>query len=282
MTLTGIQNRGRIGPVGGLDEAALVGHHDELGAVAGVQLHHRSAHVGADRGRADDPLRSDLVVGQALGDQRHDLPLPVGEAGQRRRAGLAATRSRRELGDQAAGDARREQGLPGSNDVDGPHQLRRLRVLDEEAGGASSQRVEDVLVELERREDQHLDVSQLRIVGDRPGRLQAIDTRHADVHQHDVGTLPAHELQRRRAVAGLADDLDIVLDVEQHPKPGAHELLVVGDDDADHARLGHETDTANPPPGRGPIVLRPPVVVARSRMPCRPRPPLLAAATPRP
>jgi len=37
------------------------------------------------------------------------------------------------------------------------------------------------------------------------------------------------------AVDGLADDLDVRLGLQDHPEPRAQELLVVGDEDADHA-----------------------------------------------
>ena len=60
------------------------------------------------------------------------------------------------------------------------------------------------------------------------GGPQAVGARHADVHQHDVGALAAHELDRLLAVRGLADDLDVVLRVEQRAEPGADERLVVG------------------------------------------------------
>ena len=42
---------------------------------------------------------------------------------------------------------------------------------------------------------------------------------------------------RLRAVGGLADDVEVVLGVEDHLEPGAHERLVVGDQDA-HAHMG--------------------------------------------
>ena len=39
------------------------------------------------------------------------------------------------------------------------------------------------------------------------------------------------------AVDGLADDLDVRLGLQDHPEPRAQELLVVGDEDADHAHI---------------------------------------------
>ena len=87
------------------------------------------------------------------------------------------------------------------------------------------------------------------------------------------------------AVGRLAHDLDVVLGVEQDPEPGADQGLVVGEDDADHARpraaaridgtgaTGSQARTRKPPPGRGPassVARR--RQRARSRMPAMPWP----------
>ena len=52
------------------------------------------------------------------------------------------------------------------------------------------------------------------------------------------GLQPAGELDRLRAVGRLADDVEVVLGVEDHLEAGAHERLVVGDQHAHdaHAR----------------------------------------------
>ena len=57
--------------------------------------------------------------------------------------------------------------------------------------------------------------------------------RHPDVHQDDVGAGPRGSVDRRRAVAGLADDVEVGLGVDHHAEPGAHQRLVVDEDDAD-------------------------------------------------
>ena len=67
-------------------------------------------------------------------------------------------------------------------------------------------------------------------------RLDAVQLGHLDVHQHHVGLAPAREIDRRRPVPGLADDLDAGLRLEDRAEAGAHERLIVGDEHAD----GHE------------------------------------------
>jgi hypothetical protein len=39
-------------------------------------------------------------------------------------------------------------------------------------------------------------------------------------------------------VGGFADDLEVVLGVQDHPEARSHEGLVVGDEDADHGAAG--------------------------------------------
>ena len=238
--------------------------------------------MGAHGGRADDPVGGDLLVRQALGDEDHDLALAIGQLGQRGAVGLAAAGPGGELGDQPAGHRRRQQGLAAGDDPHGPDELGRLGVLDEEPGRAGSERLEHVLVELERRQDEHADVGEVGVGGDRLRRSEPVEPGHPDVHQHDVGALGPDERQGRLAVAGLADDLDPLLAVEQDPEPGPDELLVVGEHDPDHGRPSHTTRTRYPPAGSGPIVAAPPVVAARSRIPTRPRPEPPATAPPRP
>ena len=67
------------------------------------------------------------------------------------------------------------------------------------------------------------------------------------------------------AVGGLADDLEVVLGVEDHAEAGAHERLVVGDQQPDaHATLnsraadGSAARTRQPPPSAGPASSSPP------------------------
>ena len=70
--------------------------------------------------------------------------------------------------------------------------------------------------------------------GEQARRLEAVEDRHADVEQAHVGPQLAGEGDGGAAVAGLADDIDAVR-LEDEAEPGAHHLLVVGDDDAQGA-----------------------------------------------
>ena len=145
-----------------------------------------------------------------------------------------------ELLDQPARHRGRQQRLAGGHDADCVDELLGRRVLQEEAAGAGAQRLEDVVVLLEGRQDQH---PRARRARPRPaGRLEPAAARHLDVHQHHVGPEAPGDLDGLLAVAGLARDLEVLLGSQDQLEAGPHQGLVVGQDDAH----GH----APPPPGR--------------------------------
>jgi hypothetical protein len=94
--------------------------------------------------------------------------------------------------------------------------------------------------------------------GDDPARrLDPVEHRHADVHQHDFGPQAARRLHRVLAVTRLADDRRLGLRLEDLPEADPDERLVVRDQDGRH-RIGSRTRTAKPPLGRRPASRRPP------------------------
>src|SRR5215813_3119423 len=275
---------------GGSGDAGLVGDHDQLDPVAAVQLGQEPAHVRLDRGHAQVQARGDLGVGHPGGDQREHLALALGELRKhliaRRRYG---TWPAGELGDQAPGDARRQQRLSAGDHPDGFEQLLRRCVLEDEPAGPVAQGFEDVLVLVEGGHHEDPGQRVLPAVEDDLGGFQAVHDGHPDVHQHHVGPQGPGLAYRLDPVTGLADDLQIRSGVDQDPESGAHKGLVVGDQHADrvaggartavglagHRRrssAGRRATTAKPPPGRGSAVNWPPSSAARSRIPTMPRP----------
>ena len=74
---------------------------------------------------------------------------------------------------------------------------------------------------------------------DGPGGLDPVEDGHAHVHEHDVGPVELDQAHGVGAVGGLADDLEVVLGLEDHAEPLAQQRLVVGQDDPDrHAVVG--------------------------------------------
>ena len=103
---------------------------------------------------AQDEALRDLVVREALGEQAEDLLLARRERRQLVGPELAARAEPRELGDQAPRDRGREERVARGDDPDGVEERLGADVLEQEAAGARLQRVVDVLVEVERREDE--------------------------------------------------------------------------------------------------------------------------------
>ena len=66
-----------------------------------------------------------------------------------------------------------------------------------------------------------------------PRGLDPVDARHPHVHEDDVRREHPGRLDGLRAVARLADHLEIGLGVQDQAEAGAHELLVVGEQEAD-------------------------------------------------
>ena len=99
------------------------------------------------------------------------------------------------------------------------------------------------------------------------------------------GRCDAGEVDRLRAVGGLADDLQVLAGVDQHPEGAAQERLVVGEEDADGHGVACRAEACAPAARgcRGSVVTTskptslpsltrrsPPTAWARSRMPMMP------------
>jgi hypothetical protein len=93
---------------------------------------------------------------------------------------------------------------------------------------ASPQCLVDIGVEVERRQDEY--ARALRTVSDdAASRLEPVQLRHPHVHQDDVRVRLSGDGDRLVAVSGLADDVDVRLELEDHAKPGPDHWLVVDD-----------------------------------------------------
>jgi hypothetical protein len=94
------------------------------------------------------------VVREALGEQAEDLLLARCQHRQLLRPELAAGAEPRELGDQPPRDRRCEERVTRRDDAYRLEEGLGRDVLQQEAARAGVQRVVDVLVEVERREDE--------------------------------------------------------------------------------------------------------------------------------
>ena len=181
----------------------------------------------------------------------------------------------RELGDQAACDDRCQERFAGGDDAHRFEERLGRSVLEQEPAGAGLERVVDVFVQVECRQDEDPRTGVAGGGANLAGRGDAVEHRHPDVHQHDVGPVLLALLHRLFAVCCGCDDGDVALGLEQRGEACADGLLVVGDQGADHGAasvVGSVTSTSKPPPGAEPERKVPPARVARSRIPISPWP----------
>ena len=132
--------------------------------------------------------------------------------------------------DDLRDDARVDHGAAVRDGADGVAELRDGDALEQVAGSAVFQRVEHVLVIVERREDDDADLRPLLLYG--VCCRHAVELRHADVHEHDVRRRLLDEGEELGAVLREARDLHIGVLAEDDAEALADELLVVGDHDA--------------------------------------------------
>ena len=209
----------------GLDQPAFVGEDRGLYAVAEREFLEDLRYVCLDGRFAEDQRGGDLGVAESGGEHPQYRELPLGERGELRGAPVdRGGQPPRDLVEQLPGDGGGEERLAGGDGPHGVEQILDAGVLEDEAGCAGPERLDDVLVETERRQDQDPRSGQL------PGRLDPVHAGHPDVHQHDIGQVAPRLLDRLLAGAGLGDDLDVAGALEQRFEPGAQQRLVVGDD----------------------------------------------------
>ena len=157
-----------------------------------------------------------------------------------RSVSVSSRRGRRRAGgeglgepsDQAAGDRRVEQGPAVGDGADRRSELLGWDVLEDEPARPGPQGAIDVLVGVERGEDDHLE-RPIRFAEDPAGRGEAVELGHANVHEDDVGTVTACDLDGFEAGAGFGDHVDVGLLAQHHREAAADEGLIVDDGDAE-------------------------------------------------
>ena len=260
--------------VAGLHEAGLVREHDGLGPVAEPQLVEHAADVRLDRGLGDEQRTGDLCVRQAPGHEDEHLALALGELvelGPAWAPGLALANSsiRRRVTDGASSAS--------------PAATTRTAATSSSEGRSFSR---NPLAPARSASYTYSSRSNVVRMSTRAGRLSAASRRVASIPSIvGIRTSISDDVRRERLeptdrvgpVDRLADDLDVVLRIQDHPEPGTHQRLVVGDQHPDRrvAHAGSEGRRArrrNPPPGRGPASSSPPNSWTRSRMPDQPVP----------
>ena len=230
---THVEPEGRPEPLG---EAALeaggdVLHDEDRKRRRRRQRREQVAHCGGPAGGGPDGEDGDVAPG-ARGWRRprrlRESPRPAAAA---RRAGMGG------LGCRARqGQARRGRGADSRRQSFG-EQAPAVRILGlrQELDGAGAERLESGahLTPVGARSQQN---GRHRPVAAQPREdAEAVQQRHHDVEQQDIGSQPLDEIDGGLTVGRLADDLDVGRPGEEAAQDGAHGRGVVDEDDLEGA-----------------------------------------------
>src|SRR5690606_17411843 len=114
-----------------------------------------------------------------------------------------------------------------------------------------------------------------RVMHDASGGLHPADTRHTQIHEHDIGVDLPQQFERLLAGFRRARHLEVRLGVEQADEARAHDRVIVHAKDPDHRSLlpaGRRTSSRAPPDPPRPKSTVPPTARTRSASPLRPKP----------
>jgi uncharacterized protein YcaQ len=221
-----------------LDELPADGDHHGFHPGVDLEFLQDVPDVVLHRVLGDEQLLGDVAVVHAAGDQLEDLHLPLGELGRgdvlSPVLGGVPVGQGGELGDELARHGRVDQRLAAMHRAHRLGHLVQRDVLEQVAAGAGPDRLEQVLFLV--ADGQHHDLGAGGDLLGRPAGLDPAGLRHPDVHEHDVGQRLARHGDRLGAVAGLADQVDVVLVGQDHLQAAPEQRMIVGDQDPD--RLG--------------------------------------------
>ncbi len=214
---------------------------------------------------ADDEQLGDLLRAVGLCDQLHDLGL----AGCENLATLAG-RALEVVANEGADRGRVEEGLVAHGRSARIDQVAVGAGLEDVAGRAGAQCLEQVLGAVVHREHQDPHVGPR--ADDLAGSGDPGHPWHGDVEDREVDVVLERGPDRLDTVAGLRDDGEVRLGVDQEPEAVAHDVVVVGQQHAGRRGVAHRSGgavstTSTPPSAWFSIVSVAPISSARSRMP---------------
>ena len=199
---------------------------------------------------------------------RSDADWGLGDAQPGEESDLLAARAAvAELADEAGDEHARDRRVA----LDDVEQREReplgVDVLQQVAGRAGADRVEEVVVLA--RDGQHHHSRLRQACGDLPGRGDAA-AGHADVEQADLGQMAHRRVDGRRRVGHVGTDAEGPMLLQRRADVGAGRRVVVCDENRDSLH-GSTRSTRVPAPGADFTSSLAPRARARSCMVCRPK-----------
>jgi len=221
--------------LGLVDDAFADGVKDELGGGVEAEFFEDVGAVSFDGVRGDVEVGGYFLVGFAFGEELEDFAFPGGEEIVGIDDALLAEHANVVFREQAT-DSGTEEGFALRDRVEGGKELRGSGILEEIAASAGIEGAHDVgFVGMHAEHD---DAGGGRLFKDGLSGLNAVEERHGDVHNNDVGRQRGRKGDGVAAVIGFADDFEIGLALEESAEAGAHDGMIVCEKDAKFSHDG--------------------------------------------
>lgn len=218
----------------GRDEAAAQREAGHGLRVVKPQLAHHARAVRVHGLGREPEVDRHLPVGLPLRDQLQDLALARREALQIVDGAVPPARSRL-LEEIRSDDALRLGAVEVAAARDGAQraeQVLQAAALDDVAAGPGAQGRAHELGRAVHRQHQH--AAARRGSAQPADGLAAVATGHREIEQDYVGLEHRGLADGVEAVAGLTDHLDVGLAGQEHPQPGAHDRVIIAEQDPNH------------------------------------------------
>src|ERR1019366_5590444 len=206
-------------------EAGRQGHLGDAGHIVDAQLLHEHLAVTAHRLETQVEEHRDVLAGLAFGHQAQHLQFAGRKSVQ---GGLAAGGPQiaaLDAGQQAVRPLRAEVRPAAGHGPESVDQIRRGGPLEHEGARARADGAHHRILIVVYGEDDYAGLR--RVAQDLNGGFDAVQTRQADIHDHQVGTLLLAELHRLSAAFGLADDAEFGGALQNRAEAVAHHLVIV-------------------------------------------------------
>ena len=208
-----------------LDNDALAdGVEDDFGGVVQIELLHQVRAMRLYGREAQLQDRRDFLVRAPLGEQLEDFLLAIGEqvirVGETLRLQAADV-----IFDEHRGHRGTEERLAGADRTHGGQQVLVGRILQQIRTRAGGQRANDVrLVRVHAQDDRLRRALEFLRPG---GDVDAVQFRHPDVEDQQVGLMFRRQPQRLQTIGGFGDHGQPGLALEQRAKAAADDAVVV-------------------------------------------------------
>lgn len=194
-------------------------------AAVEVQLVHDVGTVSLYRCHGQAKTIGDLQVGEPFANKGEDVFAPARQRAVARPLFLSR-QPLQKVFDQVFCYRRVDEYPTLVHGIDGYLEVDACRLFEDVATCARLKGLEEILVTAVYRQNKYPYARQL--LSNPPGRLQAIDARHRNVHDHYVWQKTAGKPHRFFALGGLPDDLDISRVFQEQLDPFSKESVIVG------------------------------------------------------